>query len=186
MKRVLKLPDSPIIVQQISYLVNGENTMLAAYLQGEQKEYCAYTEKRISATDLMEIDHFNPTLKGLTGDDHQNWYLIVAKWNRKKSKKWSDFQPILHPTSADFHSRIWFEDDIYQYDIADIEAKNLVNLLDLNNYELTKERGRYLDRMKDLRAALGDTGIIDHLARFPDQYHYRTAFEATFGYGMIV
>lgn len=186
MKQASKPTNSKIISEGLSYQVNGDNSLISAYLQAEQREFCAYTEKQISSTDLMEIDHFDPTLKGQAGDNYQNWYLVVAKWNRKKSKKWTDYQPILHPTSPDFNRRIWYEDGIYQYQKDDVEAKNLVSLIELNSYELTKERERFIERMKELNQILGQTQFIVHLENHSDQLHFPTAFESVFGFWVII
>ncbi len=182
MKRAAKESTSEIVTNGISYNVSGNNSYLSNILRSEQRNFCAYTEKQISATDLVEIDHFDPNLKGQLSDNYENWYLIVAKWNRKKSKKWINFQPILYPTSTDFNSRVWFEDGIFQYNTDDIEAKNLINLLDLNNYELTKERERYIERLHDLINSLGEDGLRSHLVKFPEQIHFLSALEANFNY----
>jgi hypothetical protein len=59
----------------------------------------------------------------------------------------------------------------------DVEAKNLIDLLDLNNYELTRERNRYLERLLDLQGIIGEVGLRDHLLKYPEQYHFASAFE---------
>jgi len=185
MKKAVKTPTSQILLNGITYIVNGNNSQLAQFLKQEQRSFCAYTERQILPLDLAEIDHFNPQLKGQPGDNYQNWFLILAKWNRKKSNKWNNFQPILHPASADFFDRIWFEDGIFQYEKNDVEAKNLIDLLDLNNYELTRERNRYLERLLDLQGIIGEVGLRDHLLKYPEQYHFASAFETIFSYGIV-
>jgi hypothetical protein len=167
MKQVVKIIDSQITRDGLRY-TNGNNSLLTVLLQGEQRDFCAYTEKQFNATDLIEIDHFDPSLKGTENDGYNNWYVVVAKWNRKKARKWEDYQPILHPTNEDFSTRIWFESGVFQYHPEDVEAKNLVSLLGINNYELTIERQRYLDRMLDLREMLGNESFCDHLLKYPE------------------
>lgn len=186
MKKSVKSNISSIVVNDIKYKVSGNNRNLSKALSEEQKNFCAYTEKQFSSTDQAEIDHFDPTLKGTAGDNYKNWYLIMAKWNRKKSKKWADYQPLIHPTNTDFFQRIWYEDGIYNYKKGDTEAKNLLNLLDINNKELTKERENYIERMKDLEQYLGKEDLRSHLLKFPDQIHFISAFETEFGYGFIM
>jgi hypothetical protein len=185
MKRVRKFPNSKVLTEGIVYIVNGNNSNLSQVLQGEQSKFCAFTEKQISSTDLVEIDHFDPTLKGNPGDNYNNWFAIVAKWNRKKSTKWAKYQPILYPISSDFSERIWYEDGIYQYNSDDIEAKNLMALLDINNYELTQERQRYIDRMKELEKLWNPNGLREYLLKHTDEINFLTAFETVFGYGFI-
>jgi hypothetical protein len=102
----------------------------------------------LGRTDKREIEHFNPTLKNSTNDSYHNWFLVKAQWNSEKSNKWAKFQPILHPTSADFLDRIVYESGNYICHPTDIEAKNLIKLLKLDDLELTKDRVRYIDRRK--------------------------------------
>lgn len=185
MKRSIKPNTSKIIINNLNYKVNGDNSNLSTELAKEQNNFCVYTEKQFSSTDLAEIDHFDPNLKGTPQDSYKNWYLVMAKWNRKKSKKWSNYQPLLHPTSADFFDRIWYEDGIFNYKKGDVEADNLLKLLDVNNKELTTERENYIKRLKDLEESLGEKELRLHLLKFPEQIHFLSAFEHEFGYGFV-
>ena len=141
MKRVVKNPNSEILIQGLTYVVNGNNSGLRDLLFAEQKGFCAYTETYLGRTDKKEIDHFNPTLKGQPTDNYQNWFLIKAQWNSEKSSKWSKFQPVLHPTATDFENRIVYSNGDYHIAKSDdIEAKNLVELIKLDDPDLASER----------------------------------------------
>jgi hypothetical protein len=150
MKRVLKKQDSEILTQGLNYIVNGNNTCLRDVLFAEQKGFCAYTETYLGRTDKKEIDHFNPTLKGQTTDNYNNWFLIKAQWNSEKSNKWANYQPVLHPTSSDFGERIVYSNGDYLLAKSDdIDAKNLIALIKLDDADLASERKKYINRKRE-------------------------------------
>lgn len=108
MRKAHKYPDSKIVTDKLRY-VSGNSTnnkKIADILFEEQKKFCAYTDEYISRTDAKDIEHFNPTLKDNAQDDYHNWFLVKHQWNKEKSYKCNDFQPILHPTATDFEERI--------------------------------------------------------------------------------
>ena len=150
MKRVLKKLDSQIVTQQLNYIVNGDNTKLRDLLFAEQKGFCAYTETYLGRTDKKEIDHFNPTLKGKSTDNYDNWFLIKAQWNSEKSSKWIKFQPVMPPTTLNLEERIIYSNGDYLVaNSNDIEARNLVELLKLDDADLASERKKYITRKRD-------------------------------------
>lgn len=150
MQRIIKSPNSVVIAKGISYKVNGDNTVLQQILKTEQNSFCAYTETYLGRSDKAEIDHFNPTLKGTKGDHYLNWFLVKAKWNSEKSKKWTKFQPVLHPTSEDFNKRIVYQEGDYSvHSEDDLEAKHLIELLKLDDPDLADERKRYIRRKRE-------------------------------------
>ncbi|MCG8893109.1 hypothetical protein G1K97_02355 [Tenacibaculum finnmarkense] len=151
MKRSIKKVDSKIIKENLNYIVgnSANNKKISKILYKEQKGFCAYTEEYISRTDAKDIEHFNPTLKGKEADSYQNWFLVKHQWNKEKSSKWKDFQPILHPTDATFENRVLYEyGDYFLANSNDIEAKNLINLLKLDDLMLADERKKYIKRKK--------------------------------------
>lgn len=150
MRRIIKKEDSKILKEGLVYKVNGDNKKLARYLLEEQKNICAYTEIHLGRAEVNEIDHFNPTLKGTKEDGYNNYFLISGQWNREKSNKWEDFQPIMHPTDKKLEERIvYFDGDYLVKDIKDKEAKNLYNLLNIGDPDLAKERKDYIKRKKE-------------------------------------
>lgn len=149
MRRVIKSKDSKILKEGLVYKVKGNNKKLASYLLEEQKNICAYTEIYLGRAEVDEIEHFNPTLKGRKEDGYQNYFLVSGQWNREKSNKWVDFQPIMHPTDKDFEKRIIYDDGDYLVaNKKDKEAKNLYNLLNIGDPDLAKERKNYIKRKK--------------------------------------
>ena len=150
MKSVVKNPNSKILTEGLTYIVNGNNSALSKELLEEQKGFCAYTETYLGRSDKREIDHFNPTLKGQSADNYQNWFLIKAQWNSEKSSKWANFQPVLHPTATDLVDRILYSNGDYLLANAnDVEAKNLVALIKLDDPDLAAERKKYINRKRD-------------------------------------
>lgn len=158
MRKAFKNPDSKIVTEKLNY-VSGNSTnnkKIAEILFDEQKKFCAYTDEYISRTDAKDIEHFNPTLKGTAQDNYNNWFLVKHQWNKEKSYKWEEFQPILHPTANDFEDRIIYVsgDYIFKSD-ADVEAKNLISLLKLNDAGLADKRKKYISRKASEISAFG-------------------------------
>tara|TARA_B110000908_G_C10152138_1_gene401848 strand:+ start:473 stop:1069 length:597 start_codon:yes stop_codon:yes gene_type:complete len=151
MKRIIKKDTSEITKQNLNYIVDNSsnNKKISTILYKEQKGFCAYTEEYIGRSDAKDIEHFNPTLKGKNEDSYQNWFLVKHQWNIEKASKWEDYQPILHPTDSDFENRIsYINGDYFLAESEDIEAKNLINLLQLDNILLADERKKYIKRKK--------------------------------------
>jgi hypothetical protein len=149
MKRIIKKDTSEITKQNLNYIVgnSSNNKKISTFLYKEQKGFCAYTEEYIGRADARDIEHFNPTLKGKDGDSYQNWFLVKHQWNIEKASKWEKYQPILHPTDSDFEDRILYKDgDYYLAEPKDEEAKNLIDLLKLDDILLADERKKYIRR----------------------------------------
>lgn len=151
MRKVIKDSNSRIITESLKYKSgNSTSKIISQILLTEQKGYCAYTDEYISRTDARDIEHFNPTLKNTSQDNYYNWFLVKHQWNKEKSYKWADYQPILHPTAKDFEERvIYIDGDYFAKSDLDVEAKNLIRLLKLNDAELASKRKRYIARKRE-------------------------------------
>jgi len=147
MKRIVKKSDSLVILENLKYRSKGNNSRLSEVLFKEQKGFCAYTEEYISFEDANDIEHFNPTLKNSEADNYKNWYIVKHLPNQRKTNNW--LEPILQPYQEDFEKRIIYNDGAYFSEPNDIEAKNLIDLLDLNNFQKVQLRKRYIKRRKD-------------------------------------
>jgi hypothetical protein len=149
MRRVLKNNDSEVIKTNLNYIEGNSNNNLkiSKILYKEQKGFCVYTEEYLGRADARDIEHFNPNLKGTADDSYSNWYLVKHQWNKEKSSKWENYQPILLPTAIDFEDRIIYDKGDYRVsDLNDIEAINLVKLLKLDDILLADERKKYIQR----------------------------------------
>ena len=146
MNRINKPQDSSI---RLDNLVYGNRALLLRLID-EQHQICAYTQARFTPTHAADTDHFNPTLKNTDQDGYENWFAISTKWNRKKGsvKKWIRYQPILHPTAIDFENRVIYRNGIYDYEENDLEAKNLINYLNINQEQLTVQRKNHLNLLR--------------------------------------
>lgn len=152
MRRAIKNADSEILKNNLKYLSNNSanNKKIADILLEEQKKFCAYTDEYVSRTSSPDIEHFNPTLKDTLGDNYYNWFLAKHQWNKEKSYKWEKYQPILHPTADDFEERVVYMDgDYFAKSESDIEAKNVISLLKLDDAALADERKRYIKRKRE-------------------------------------
>lgn len=154
MRRVFKNPNSEIVVQKIVYK-KGSNKKLATILLKEQKSFCAYTEEYIGVNDAVDIEHFNPNLKYLEADSYENWFMVKHKPNNLKTTNW--IEPILYPIDENFENRLIYNDGYFLHKPEDIEAKNLIDLLNLNDEIFVKNRKRFIQRRKERIAEKGIT-----------------------------
>ena len=180
MRQVIKSTESKIIERKLAYK-EGNNDELRQLLADEQYCICAYTETYLGSSDDAHIEHFNPLLKGNAEDNYNNWFLVKGLWNTRKAKKWSNDQPILHPTAEDLERRIVYNNGDYEpADPNDIEAINLIKLLDLDNARLADQRKRYVKLKKqeitDSRKS-SQQFIDDLLTRYPEGVYFIRAIE---------
>ena len=158
MRRQVKLDSSKIFENDIEYISGGDNSRLRDYLFNEQKGFCAYTETFLGRSDQKDIDHFNPSRDFADRNKYQNLFLCKALWNKEKSNKWEKYQPILNPCSEGFEDRVIYNKDLKIFEAEnreDIEAKNLIFLLKLDDPDLADERKRYLKRVKEISEIYG-------------------------------
>lgn len=178
MRRIIKSADSKIIERQLAYK-DGNNDELRQLLAQEQYSICAYTETYLASSDDAHIEHFNPTLKNTDSDSYTNWFLVKSLWNIRKSTKWAE--PILHPTAEDLAKRILYFDGNYAAaDPEDIEAQNLIRLLDLDNAKLADQRKRYIKSKKQQIDNLNQSAqqYIDNLIiDYPEGVYFIRALE---------
>jgi hypothetical protein len=141
------------LAKDISYIKDGDNSNLRDILFKEQKGFCSYTETYLGRTDQKDIDHFNPSKEYTERNNYLNLFLCKSQWNKEKSNKWLDFQPVLSLLNDDFENRISYNKELKLFeakDENDIEAKHLVKLLKLDDYDLSVERKKYIDLCKEL------------------------------------
>lgn len=155
MKRIIKNPNSEIHLQNIIYK-KGSNKRLAAILLSEQKNFCAYTEEYVGANDAVDIEHFNPNLKYTANDSYDNWFMVKHKPNNIKRTQW--IEQILYPTDENFEQRLIYFDGFFLHNPEDIEAKNLIDLLNLNDEIFVKNRKKYIERRKEMIITRGFQG----------------------------
>lgn len=151
MRKQVKYSDSLAI--EIDYVKNGDNSILRDILFKEQKGFCSYTETYLGRTDQKDIDHFNPSQEYTERNNYLNLFLCKSQWNKEKSNKWTNFQPILSPLSDDFEKRITYNKGLKLFEATDendIEATNLVTLLKLDEYDLSVERRKYIEFCHDM------------------------------------
>ena len=165
MKRIIKNPNSLIISENLKY--GSGNTRITDLLLKEQKNFCAYTEEYISFNDAKDIEHFNPNLKGTIEDGYNNWYMVKHLPNQRKSTSW--LEPILYPFDESFEERIIYNDGAYFAKPEDIEANNLITLLDLNNLQKVSLRKRYIKRRKE--------SLIERNIDFNDSIKVKSYFQ---------
>ena len=125
----------------------GDNKELASILLKEQKNFCAYTEEYIGINDAADIEHFNPNLKYLEIDSYNNWFIVKHKPNNLKRTNW--IEPILYLFDEKFEKRLIYSEGYFLHKPEDIEAKNLIELLNLNDEIFVKNRKRFIQRRRE-------------------------------------
>ncbi|AWG21350.1 hypothetical protein FFWV33_07320 [Flavobacterium faecale] len=180
MKRILKNPDSQIIVKKLLYKI-GSNKSLASILLSEQKNFCAYTEEFIGINDAADIEHFNPNLKLNDKDSYQNWFMVKHKPNNLKRTKW--LEPILHPTDEDFEQRLIYFEGYFIHQPDDIATKNLIDLLNLNDENFVKNRKNFIQRRRERiqeRAISPEDYFKERILKEIDSIKYLRAIQEEF------
>ncbi|MGC4038405.1 MAG: hypothetical protein QM764_20745 [Chitinophagaceae bacterium] len=159
MRRTIKDPNSKVLLQKLKYEKDSsqKNKKISKILMEEQKCYCAYTDQYIGRADAADIDHFNPTLKYQPEDNYENWFVVKHQWNKEKSDKWDDFQPVLHPTAPDLETRIMYSGGHYLANSDDAAATNLIRLIKLDDPILAENRRKYIARKRADMAAYSST-----------------------------
>jgi hypothetical protein len=191
MKRVIKTPNSEILTSGLTYIVgnSGNNGNISQILFAEQNGFCAYTEEYMGRADARDIEHFNPTLKGTVPDSYNNWFLVKHQWNSEKASKWDKLQPVLYPTAADFEERVIYDKGDYRPNSEnDIEAKHLIELINLDDAVLADERKRYIKRKRDEMEKYGTdakTFFEDLIEINLKQIAYLRAIEAEFNFPIV-
>jgi hypothetical protein len=191
MRQSIKKSDSKIVLDGLIYVEDNSlnNKKLAEVLFKEQKMFCAYTDECITRTDVKDIEHFNPTLKGKPEDNYDNWFIVKHQWNMEKSTKWDKFQPVLHPTSFDFEERIvYFMGDYFAKSKEDTEAKNLIDLLKIDDTHLAKKRKEYIKNRKEhieLFNMKSDAYFKELISKEPYNVHYPRAIKEEFGIDIL-
>ncbi|OXB07504.1 HNH endonuclease domain-containing protein [Flavobacterium pectinovorum] len=186
MRKVIKDNDSEIVTENLNYIEgnSNNNSKISKILYKEQKGFCVYTEEYLGRADARDIEHFNPNFKGTIDDSYSNWFLVKHQWNKEKSSKWQDYQPILYPTAIDFNERIIYDSGDYRVsNLDDDEATNLIKLLKLDDIILADERKKYIQRKTKELSLYGETAEIFFKVLIDDdikQISYLRAIDAEF------
>ncbi len=184
MKRILKHPNSPIILN--SWTIVSRRKDIREQLLIEQDNFCAYTEEWVNPSFAIDIEHFNDSLKDTNQDGYNNWFAASSKLNREKNhRKYRNYSEVLHPTE-NLNTRLRYDEQlgIYDYDKSDIAVDGLVKILDLNNPILSEDRRNHISYLKtelEKRCNNSVGEFIAWLNSHPINKRYRTAIESVFG-----
>ncbi len=184
MKFLGKSNSSEIYTSEKTYVMNGDNSLLRAMLLAEQKNFCAYSEKYIEELDSVEIEHFNPALKG--NDNYFNYYAALRSCNAHNKKAYLDYRNSSFFTSLFFHNqqelanRLEYNNGQYQeIDVADFEVIELIEFLGFNRQQLYNDRKKHIKLLKSTFADGNYTKEqqLDYFRNNPQQLDFITAIE---------
>lgn len=151
------------------------------WLMTIQKNFCAYTEERKEkATDLYNVEHFDPRLKGTDHDGFDNWYGVLQFHNNRRPRKIEKYLPLPNLNDPTLTHRIEYREGFYfPKEDSDQEVKNLSDFLNLNEINSAEERDKYI---KNLRGSFA-TGseLLNYFQTRPEKLRFPTAVEAEFG-----
>lgn len=190
MRFLAKSPASPLVAAGLRYTSGHDNSELRRHLLLEQKGFCAYTEKVFEGLDAVDVEHFDARKKGQ--DDYFNYYAVLHSANQRKRRKEKAaagarfFETLFFHSSAEFAGRItWVaESSAYEeLDMADDDAKRLIEFLGFNDPGLWRQRRNHLARLADLfsLAGFGKEDQESWFRRHPHDLSFVTALEAHLG-----
>jgi len=183
MKYLQKIDDSEIVEEEWTYDRAPDRPKIRLALLGEQRGFCAYSERYVSKTDAVDIEHFDPRIKGTTNDNYRNWYAVLHWLNIHKPKFIEPHLPILPPSAADLSERITYEDGLFQIvEEGDTEAQNLINFLGWNKPEVVEDRQKHVQRVQFMQEMLGDEELfLNQLRSDKMNLSFATALEVELG-----
>jgi len=184
MKFLTKKADSEIYTQGYTYKINGDNSILRGMLLLEQNNFCAYSEKYIEELDAVEVEHFNPSLKG--NDDYFNYYTALRECNANNKKMYpvyqgsSFFDTLFFQNRQEFNSIIEYQKGQYQeINQTDTEAIELIAFLGFNRTPLHKQRQNHIKRLKEVfdNGNYSETQRLEHFRKHRQDLNFITAIE---------
>lgn len=195
MKFLPKNSQSSILIDGLTYKKGNtkNNRDLRERLLHEQKQFCAYTEEYITTTGSNDVEHFDRLKKG--NDDYFNYYVTTHRANSKKSLKDSQFEGASFFQSLFFHNKVALENRIEYIDgrfdatdATDIEARQLIDYLSLNDDWLSETRNNHIDLLRD---TFSDADYTEdqqkaYLVKHPKMLSFITAIEHEFGIDLSV
>lgn len=139
------------------------------YLLRDFEERCAYSMRHVENSGgirQMDVDHFDPTLKGSARNSYRNLMLATHHCNLKKGAIWTkpvadEAGPIklLNPCEEQDYGKHLFEDPVTHELIAVTERGRLqIDIMDLNHDTFVRERRERADYFAARKSAALVTG----------------------------
>lgn len=176
-------PDSKILAEGLAYKPKGRNRRLCNLLLEEQQNFCAYTERYAEPDHCMEIEHFDDTIKGTSEDTYDNWFAAYRRVNLRKPGLRDFGKPVCNPAEVTPDRYIYRDHEFHPADENDVELKNLIEFLRLNEQEFVEAREQHVDLVLDLLniSNLPPDEFDTFICRRPKLLSYLSALEATLG-----
>lgn len=181
MRYLSKTESSRVLAEGWQYARANDRPQIRDALLEEQSHFCAYSERFIEHIDAVDIEHFDPRLKGTDRDSYWNWYAVLHWMNQHKARRIEANEPLPQPHDASLRVRIRYVDGFFfAVDDADIEATNLIRYLGFNKPEVWRDRKSHVRRILDLRDRLAMTPdeFVEWLCRDPKNLSFLSALEA--------
>jgi hypothetical protein len=184
MKFLTKSRGSEIYTEGHVYIEGGDNSILRGMLLLEQKNFCAYSEKYIAGLDSVEVEHFNPAIKG--NDDYFNYYAALRDCNAHNKKEYESFKHaaffanLFFQNAEEFNGRIEYKEGQYQeINELDTDAIELIAFLGFNRTTLYKQRRNHISRLKKTfeDAGYSEEQKVEHFRMHKEDLNFITAIE---------
>jgi hypothetical protein len=190
MRFLVKNNESEILKKDLKYLKNRakNNKELLEELIKEQKNYCAYTEEFLTGHHSSEVEHLNSYKKH--NDNYFNYYAVLRKANlRKKDEKYKDagfWNDLFFQKSGEFENRIAYvtgEFIFEEIDEEDVNAKEFIDFLCLNDPEFVSDRKKYIARQRETFEAAGFSleQQIEYFKKHKEGLSFLTVTESELG-----
>ena len=194
MKFLSKFAESDILKQNLIYKKGSKkNINITNILIDEQYKFCAYTEKYFENLDSIELEHFNSTIKYKDEDNYYNYYAVIRSINILKkdeyffkaaNEKSSFFGSLFFHSKEELNKRIRYVKDEFifeEVDISDVEAREFIDFLDLNNEKIRTDRINHIKVLKIILDKLSDNELkIEYFRNNRTQLKFITTIENEF------
>ncbi len=184
MRFLPKSPDDLEAHRDLRY--PGDRAQARRLLLEWQRGFCAYSERYLKPLDSVEVEHFDPRLKGTERDGIANWHAVIRWMNSHKARKIKDFEPLPNPSTWD-PDRVVYRRGLFACrDESDEETRNLIEFLGVNKPEVYQERTNHVAMIRKLRDwCSGDDNQFEELLTespenlaFPSALHHELGIPA--------
>lgn len=180
MRFLLKPDGVPVAFAGLRY--GPDSAAIRENLMRVQQNFCAYSEKHLQNLDSVDIEHFDPRIKGTAEDGFRNWYAALGKINGRRRRRVLPEELFPDPGTADIQARIKYEDGQFQaVDPLDEEIESLIRFIRANDELTLSHRAAHVSRIADIRKWKTQAELHEYLLKHPAELSFPSALESELG-----